>query len=146
MRTPVSRRSATQHRRHALDAATADEHLCTHVHGTRQILERFASITKVIQVASATGPEVAALWRYDQDPPFVVRSAAAKALVAKPGAREEVSAEYAADLLYAVLSPELYLVFVRDRGWSPRAWEEWAYRTLRGQLCASWPAARDGQD
>ncbi|MGW1998181.1 hypothetical protein ACWCPW_49740, partial [Embleya sp. NPDC001921] len=40
-----------------------------------------------------------------------------------------------ADLLYGLLSPELYLIFVRDRGWSPDAWEEWARATLTTQLC-----------
>ncbi|MGW2126085.1 hypothetical protein [Streptomyces sp. NPDC001758] len=37
--------------------------------------------------------------------------------------------------LYGLLSPELYLIFVRDRGWSPDAWEEWARGALIAQLC-----------
>lgn len=43
--------------------------------------------------------------------------------------------EKAADLLYGVLSPELYLLYVRDRGWTPGQWEEWVYDTLRSQFC-----------
>ncbi|MEU8403680.1 hypothetical protein AB0C28_51630 [Nonomuraea sp. NPDC048892] len=31
----------------------------------------------------------------------------------------------------AQLSPQLYLIFVRERGWSPDTWEEWARTTLR---------------
>ncbi|MFJ2774940.1 hypothetical protein [Streptomyces sp. NPDC087300] len=38
-------------------------------------------------------------------------------------------------MLYGLLSPELYLIFVRDRGWSPEAWEEWACGALTAQLC-----------
>jgi len=47
-----------------------------------------------------------------------------------------VSAEHAADVLYGVLSPELYSLYVRDRGWSSGQWEQWTYDTLRSQLCA----------
>ncbi|GAA1620580.1 hypothetical protein ACFQY4_24960 [Catellatospora bangladeshensis] len=42
----------------------------------------------------------------------------------------------AADLLYALLSTQLYLLFTRDRGWSPLRWEQWTWQTLRAQLCA----------
>ncbi|WP_256370632.1 hypothetical protein [Micromonospora sp. KC723] len=41
--------------------------------------------------------------------------AAAEALVAKPGAQAGITAE--ADILLALLSPGLYLLFVRERGW-----------------------------
>jgi hypothetical protein len=52
------------------------------------------------------------------------------------GAKADVSAEYAADLIFRLLSPELYLLFVRDRGWPADAWERWVFDTLRQQLCA----------
>jgi hypothetical protein len=52
----------------------------------------------------------------------------------KPGARAELSAEHAADVLFGLLSPELYLVLVRDRGWSSERWEQWAHDILRAQL------------
>ncbi|MBD0740115.1 hypothetical protein [Streptomyces sp. CBMA29] len=42
----------------------------------------------------------------------------------------------AADLLYGLLGPELYLVFVRDRGWSPDDWERWARTALTAALRA----------
>jgi hypothetical protein len=69
------------------------------------------------------------------DPRFTVLSAAAKALVAKPGAREGLSAQHAADVLFGLISPELYLLLVRDRGWTPDQWEQWTCDTLRSQLC-----------
>ncbi|MFJ8225480.1 hypothetical protein [Streptomyces griseus] len=69
------------------------------------------------------------------DPRYTVQHAAAKALTSKPDARPDVDTDRAADLLYGLLSPELYLVFVRDRGWSPDAWEAWARATLIDHLC-----------
>ena len=103
--------------------------------GRVEILDRVAAITGVLATAAATDPEIAALWRYDEDPRYAVQSAAAKSLVAKPGARDDITPEHAADLMYGLLSPELYLVFVRDRGWPPETWERWVHDTLHAQLC-----------
>lgn len=55
----------------------------------------------------------------DTDPRLELQTAAARSLVTKPGARAELSVGHAADVLIGPLSPELYLLFVRDRGWTP---------------------------
>jgi AcrR family transcriptional regulator len=120
--------------REALTAGTADEQIRALVHGAREVLDRVAPITEVLRTAATVDPEVAALWRDDTDPRYTVYATAAQALVAKPGARAGMSAEHAADVMFGLLSPELYLVFVRDRGWSPEQWEQWASQTLRAQL------------
>lgn len=125
--------------RDALAAGTAAEQLRGLVHGARKVLERIAPIVEVLRTAATVEPEVAALWRKDTDPRFTVYATAAKALVTKPDARAGMSAEHAADVLFGLLSPELYLVFVRDRGWSPERWERWVYETLRAQLRADGP-------
>ncbi|MEV4976620.1 TetR/AcrR family transcriptional regulator [Streptomyces scopuliridis] len=122
--------------RDALAAETADAQLRTHIRGTREILERVAPIMKMVDTAAAGDPEIAGLWPQDENPRFVVHATAAKALMAKPGARPGMPAERAADVLFGVLSPELYLLFVRERGWSPEQWEQWAYECLRSQLCS----------
>lgn len=122
--------------RAACDAATATDQLRQHVRGTRHILDRVAPITKLVETAATIDPEIATMWPNEEDPRFTVHSAAARALVAKPDARPGVSAAMAADLLYGLLGPGLYLTFVRDRSWSPAKWETWTYDTLRGQLCA----------
>ncbi|MFG1703024.1 TetR/AcrR family transcriptional regulator [Nonomuraea sp. M3C6] len=120
----------------ALATGTAERHLRSHVAGTRAVLERVAAITRLLEVAVASDPDLAELWPQQEDPRYVVHDTAARSLMSKPGARLDVSPERAADLLYAVLSPELYLLFVRDRGWRPEEFERWASGTLRTQLCA----------
>ncbi|WP_188188665.1 TetR/AcrR family transcriptional regulator [Nonomuraea sp. SYSU D8015] len=121
--------------RDALAAGTAQDMLRAYVAGSTSVLERAAPIGKVLEGAVASDPEVAALWPQDVDPRYAVHETAAKALAGKPGARAGTSVEEAADLLYGLLSPELYLVFVRQRGWSRERWENWVGETLRGQLC-----------
>ncbi|MGW0478371.1 TetR/AcrR family transcriptional regulator [Nonomuraea sp. NPDC003214] len=120
----------------ALAAATADDLLAAYVTGTTAILERVAPIGKVLAGAVASDPEVAALWPGEANPRHAVHRKAAEALTGKPGARADVPADEAADVLYALLSPELYLLLVRERGWPRERWERWATRTLRAQLCS----------
>ncbi len=117
-------------------AATAEEMLADYVPGSSAVLARVSPIMRVLEAAVANDPEVAALWPQDEDLRYVVQRAAADALVAKPGARKGVTVDQAADLLYGILSPELYLLFTRDRAWSHDRWLDWATQTLRTQLCA----------
>lgn len=121
----------------ALAAGTARDMLRAYVVGASSILERVAPIGKMLEAAAASDPEVAALWQHDVDPRYVVQRRAAQALTGKPDARPGVSVEEAADLLYGLLSPELYLVFVHERGWPREHWERWVGETLRAQLCSS---------
>ncbi|MFC4565021.1 TetR/AcrR family transcriptional regulator [Nocardiopsis mangrovi] len=115
---------------------TAAGQLRAHVRGTREILGRVAPIMPLIAAAAATDPEIAAQWPQGPDPRYTVHYAAAEALAGKPDARPGLSVEMAADLLFGLLSPQLYLIFVRDRDWSPDTWEAWARSALISQLCA----------
>ena len=120
----------------AVTAATAGEMVAAYVPGSSGILARVSPIMRVLEAAVANDPEVAALWPQDEDLRYVVQRAAADALVTKPGVRDGLTADEAADLLYGILSPELYLLFTRDRAWSHDRWLTWATRTLQTQLCA----------
>ncbi|PZG21156.1 TetR/AcrR family transcriptional regulator [Micromonospora craterilacus] len=121
--------------RDAIAAETADALLRAHVRGTSEILHRAAAITDMVATAAASDAEIAQLWPNGEQPRLQVHLAAAEALVTKPGARTDITAETAADILFALLSTALYLLFVRERGWTPERWEQWTYDTLRAQLC-----------
>ena len=114
---------------------TAEAHLRAHVRGTCEVLTRVAPIMEVLRAASAQDPSLASMWPQVGDPRLEVQTVAARSLVAKPGAKADLSVEHAADLLFGLLSPELYLLFVRDRGWLQDRWEQWVYDTLHAQLC-----------
>ncbi|OOC55745.1 MULTISPECIES: TetR/AcrR family transcriptional regulator [Nocardiopsis] len=118
------------------DARSALE---AHVDGTGRVLARVAGVSEMLRVAAATDPAVGGLWGEDApaDPRYTVQTAFARALVDKPGAAPGLDAASAADELYAVLGPELYLALVRDRGWPHERWEDWAREVLTARLCAS---------
>ncbi|MFE2929345.1 MULTISPECIES: TetR/AcrR family transcriptional regulator [unclassified Streptomyces] len=117
-----------------MNAPTAESALAALAAGTRRTLERVAAITEMVRAATATNPEIRELWPDQADPRYTVISTAANSLTKKPGAHPAITAAEAADIIYAVLSPELFLLLTRDRAWPPAKWEQWAYRTLSSQL------------
>ncbi|MDN3243145.1 TetR/AcrR family transcriptional regulator [Glycomyces tritici] len=119
----------------AVGAPSAAELLERYTAGTAGILARLAPVLKVAESAAATDPELAELWRSEEDPRYTVNAEAARALVTKPDAAEGIGAEYAADVLYGLTSPELFLVMVQTRGWSNEQWRGWTLANLRTQLC-----------
>ncbi|WP_432949703.1 TetR/AcrR family transcriptional regulator [Kribbella sp. CA-253562] len=123
--------------RDALATSTAEQHLRVHVEGTCEVLARVAPIMKMLEAASAADATIAELWPDQrEDPRLTVQTAAATSLLGKPGARPNVAVEHAADVLYGVLSTELYLLLVTNRGWTTKQYADWAYDVLRPQLCA----------
>ncbi|MFE1958193.1 TetR/AcrR family transcriptional regulator [Streptomyces sp. NPDC059479] len=118
-------------------APTAESALTALTAGTRRTLERVAAVNEMVRAATTTNPEIRELWPDETDPRYTVISTAVKALMKKPGARAAIRTEEAADITYAVLSPELFLTLTRDRAWPPAKWEQWAYDTLRSQLLAA---------
>jgi hypothetical protein len=120
----------------ALAADTAEAQLRAHVRGTCHVLQRVAPIMDVLRAAGAQDSSLASMWQQNSDPRPEVHTAAARDLVAKPGASAHLSVEHAAGVLDGQVRPELYLLFVRDRGWTPERWQQWVYDTLHAQLCS----------
>jgi len=55
--------------------------------------------------------------------------------LARAGAlRPDLREREAADIIHALMSPEVYQLLVADRGWPPQRYEKWLARTLIDQL------------
>lgn len=117
-----------------VEAPDARSALTALVAGSRAVLERVAAVNDMVRTATAAHPELRDLWPDREDPRHTVHAAAAKALSEKPGAKTGLGADRAADILYALLSPEMFLILTRDRAWPPEVWERWVGDTLAAQL------------
>ncbi|MFD6073708.1 MULTISPECIES: TetR/AcrR family transcriptional regulator [Amycolatopsis] len=117
-----------------VDAPDAREALNALIVGSRAVLERVAAVNDMVRTAIAAHPELRELWPDREDPRHTVHVAAVKALVGKPGAAAGLDVDRAADVLYALLSPEMFLILTRDRGWPLDMWERWVEDTLAAQL------------
>lgn len=91
----------------------------------RRILERRAAIDDVVRGAAAADPEVAALWARGKAQRFAGQRALLGLVVGSGALRPGLEPAAAADILYAVGSPETYRHLVVDRGWSGLRFERW---------------------
>lgn len=93
-----------------------------------------APLLEVVRSAAAVDPEIAGLWRTNIAQRHTVMATLAGALAAKTRLRGERDAVQVADIMLATLSPENYRLLVHDRGWSRKAWQDWAADALVRQL------------
>ena len=96
-----------------------------------RIQSRLAPLFLALREASATEPEVAAVWQEISDR----RAANMRLLVADLSTtgqlRVDLSDEDAADIIWATNSPELYVMFTSERAWAPDRFERWLADTWR---------------
>jgi AcrR family transcriptional regulator len=100
----------------------------------RRLNQRSWLIADILRSARGVDDGLAQLWvKWQDDHLYAVRRAV-EGLVARGALRPEVTAEEAADILYAIGGTEVYRALVRERGWSPQRYEAWLIRTIRAQL------------
>ena len=102
----------------------------------RGILERRAALDEVVRGAATADPEIAALRRTGKDQRFAGQRELVRIAVGPAALRAGLSAAEAADALYAIGSPETYLLLTVDRGWSPAKFERWYGDSLERLLLA----------
>ncbi len=99
-------------------------------HNARIVRERTATLTEIIRQAAPGDAQIGALWERFQRELYELGMRE----VARTLARDGILAtdpKTAADLLWTLTHPDLYLLLVRERDWKPDAYEEW----LRDALC-----------
>ena len=102
----------------------------------RGILERRAALDEVVRGAATADPEIAALRRSGKEQRFAGQRELVRIAVGPAALRAGLSAAEAADAVYAIGSPETYLLLTVDRGWSPAKFERWYGDSLERLLLA----------
>ncbi len=100
---------------------------------------RSSDVYRILSSAADSDPAAAKLLadfqRQRDDGQGRIARSLAKARALRPGLREGD----AADLIHALMSPELYRLLVIDRSWSLERYEEWLASTLADQLTSPFP-------
>ena len=104
-------------------------------HG-RSILERRADIDDVVRGAAAADPDIAALRDLGITQRRAGQGELLRVVVGSAGLRDGLDLDAAADILYAIGSPETFRLLVVDRGWSPTRFEAWYADALERLLLA----------
>jgi hypothetical protein len=95
----------------------------------------------VIRGAASADPDLAALRDLGKAQRFAGQREFLRIMVGATGLRAGLDVETAADILYALGSPETYRLLVVDRGWSAARFELWYSETLERLLLEPKPGA-----
>jgi AcrR family transcriptional regulator len=101
---------------------------------TRGIMTRTEPLHRILVSAAGSDPGAAALLAEQTRHRQQGQGRIARALARAGALRPELSEHEAADIIHALMSPEVYRLLVADRGWSPERYERWLAQTLAGQL------------
>ena len=93
-----------------------------------------ATSTASSSSAAGSDPAAAELFADYQQQRTHGQGQIARALARAGALRPGLRGTDAADLIHALMSPELYRLLVIDRGWSPERYERWLAATLADQL------------
>jgi len=121
----------------ALAMQNAHQLLSFFAHLTPQFMARVAPIQQMLTGAAATDSDAAAqlVEHTRQRQHGQARIAAA---LARLGAlRAGLSEQAAADIIHALMSPEVYRLLVHDRGWTPDNYATWLTNSITEQLLGS---------
>ena len=103
--------------------------LVRHAADIRSIHERTTDLFEIVRGAATIEPEIAALRRELSEGHYRDDRQVAESLAQKQALAAGVSIERGADLLWALGSADLYRMLVVERGWSPKAYEQWLANT-----------------
>jgi AcrR family transcriptional regulator len=94
------------------------------------ILNRAAPMFEVLRIAAKTEPEIASLVKRLLRERLRNMTAVAEHVARNGPLRERLDKNLAAEMIWSLTSPELYLLFTRDRGWTDEQYIEWLTDTL----------------
>jgi AcrR family transcriptional regulator len=103
---------------------------------------RIAPMLRVIRDAAPTDPENLALWTLIQTDFYANQGAIVATLDAKGALAAGLDATRATDILWTLNHPDIWLLLVGERGWTPEQFERWFADTACAQLLAPRKARR----
>ena len=117
-----------------LDERDPERQLRLLAHHACVVKSRIGPMLRVIRSASVVDADGAALWRLIQTDFYANQRAIIDALHARGGLRAGLGQVEATDILWSMNHPDVWLLLVGERGWTPAAFESWFAETLCQQL------------
>ncbi|MGP3958831.1 TetR/AcrR family transcriptional regulator [Nonomuraea sp. 3N208] len=101
---------------------------------SRVIFGRVAPIMKIVRDAAGSDAEMAAQWETNQGQRYTAHHNLAGLLADKQALRPDLSTEEAADIIFTLVSFEVYLLLTGVRGWTPDQWERWIHTIIAAAI------------
>jgi AcrR family transcriptional regulator len=101
---------------------------------SRAAKTRIGQMFKVIRSAAEVDPDCAALWQLIQTDFHANQRTIIESIHRHGDLRRGLGVTRATDILWTLNHPDVWLLLVGERGWSPRAYETWLAETSSAQL------------
>ena len=106
-------------------------------HIVREFMERSSAILHVLATAAQVDPDAAELLAEIRRQRYTGQSRIVAALQAQGALDPGLDSSEAADMVYALLSPDVHRILTVERGWPADRYERWIARSLSALLPAS---------
>ncbi len=120
--------------REVVEEPDPERQLRRNARNARAVKERIGGVLKVLRSAAPVDPDAAALWELIGRDFYENQRVIVASLHAKGALRPGLEVERATDILWTLNHPDVWLLLVGERGWTPGQWERWFADTARAQL------------
>lgn len=118
----------------AFEAGDPGSMLDAFAHVLRGVMERSAALQNVLLSSAGVDPEAAEMLEVTRQQRHTGQSRIVRALARDKGLRPGLTRTEAADIVYTLMSPEVYRILTVERGWPAVRYERWLAGSLRAQL------------
>jgi AcrR family transcriptional regulator len=120
--------------REVIEEADAERKLRLNARNSRIVKLRIAGLLEVIRDAAPVDPDITALWELIQTDFYDNQRTIVKALAKTKSLRRGLDETRATDILWTLNHPDVWLLLVGRRGWTPEQFEKWFADTTCAQL------------
>lgn len=120
--------------REVLEEPDAERRLHLNARNSRAVKSRIGALLAVIRSAAAADPDIDALWQRIQSDFYDNQRAIVEALDSDAALRPGLDVVRATDILWTLNHPDLWLLLVGQRQWTPQQYERWFADTACAQL------------
>ena len=106
----------------------------------RVVKQRIGGVLKILRSAAPVDADAEALWRLIGSDFYANQRAIVESLHARRALRPGLDVDQASDVLWTLNHPDVWLLLVGERGWTPERWERWFADTACAQLLGPDPA------
>ena len=120
--------------REVVEEPDPERQLRGNARNAREVKQRIGGVLKVLRSAAPVDPDAAALWALIGSDFYDNQRVIVASLQAKRALRPGLDLERATDILWTLNHPDVWLLLVGERGWTPEQWERWFADTACAQL------------
>lgn len=120
--------------RDVVEEPDPERQLRRNARNARVVKQRIGGVLRVLRSAAPVDADTAALWRMIGSDFYDNQRVIVETLHVKQALRPGLDVARATDILWTLNHPDVWLLLVGERGWTPEQWERWFADTACAQL------------